>query len=57
MTAFRHHEDASAAAFERHAALARQERAEPALIDNEKFQRKRRRAYRKFLSAFTRDAA
>lgn len=57
MTATRYHKDDASSAFDRHAALARQEKAEPALVEDQKFQRKRRRAYRKFLSAFTRGAA
>lgn len=55
MTAIRYHEDDATAAFDRHAALARQESANPSLVEDQKFQRKRRRAYRQFLSVFTRD--
>lgn len=45
--------DLPASTFARHAELARQERANPALIDDAAFQRKRHRAYRRFLRAFT----
>lgn len=49
--------DDSAAAFDRHAKLARMEKANPSLVEDQAFQRKRQRAYRQFLTLFSRGAA
>lgn len=57
MKASPYQQDKSAAAFDLHAKLARQEKANPSLVEDQAFQRKRRRAYRQFLSLFSRGDA
>lgn len=52
-----HLSDDATAAFDRHARLARQEKADPSLIDCPAFQKRRRAAFRRFLKIFTGGAA
>ncbi len=52
-----YHEEKAAAAYDRHAMLARMEKANPWLIDNAGFQRRRRIAYQMFIALFSRGAA